>query len=192
MDQQQQQPQATPDIPDFNAQEVPKAVMSADVLGERNVRRYIRKDGLFNKDFVHFFDRNTGKFDSAGRTIYEPTMTVDQAQELITKLCTDTGRKVVVDSISKRPMAVPGWNLDIRVPGMADAETKAATVPEGVLRERINNQVLIDQREMINDLTQKLAHLTAQLAPVPAPELTAAQKKAKAKAEAEAEAAKEK
>ena len=192
MDQQQQQPQATPDIPDFNAQEVPKAVMSADVLGERNVRRYIRKDGLFNKDFVHFFDRNTGKFDSAGRTIYEPTMTVDQAQELITKLCTDTGRKVVVDSISKRPMSVPGWNLDIRVPGMADAEAKAATVPEGVLRERINNQVLIDQREMINDLTQKLAHLTAQLAPVPAPELTAAQKKAKAKAEAEAEAAKEK
>jgi len=161
----QQQPQVMPDIPDFNAQEVPKAVMSAEVLGERNVRRYIRKDGLFNKDFVHFFDRNTGKFDAAGRIIYEPTMTVDQAQELITKLCTDTGRKVVIDSISKRPMAVPGWNLDIRVPGMADAEAKAATIPEGVLRERINNQVLIDQREMINDLNQKLAHLTAQLAP---------------------------
>ena len=159
----QQQPQVTPDIPDFNAQEVPKAVMSADVLGERNVRRYIRKDGLFNKDFVHFFDRNTGKFDAAGRAIYEPTMTVDQAQEFITKLCTDTGRKVVIDSISKRPMSVPGWNLDIRVPGMADAEAKAATIPEGVLRERINNQVLIDQREMMNGMAEQIAHLTAQL-----------------------------
>ena len=156
--------QGTQEIPDFNKQEIPKAVLTAEVQAERNVRRYLRKDGTFNKDFEHFFDKDTGKFDSGGRIIYEPTMTKEQAHELITKLCEDTGRKVTIDPISGRPQAVPGWNLDIRVPGMAQSEQKAATVPEGALRERLNNQLLIEQRSLINELAEQVAYLTAQMA----------------------------
>jgi len=183
--------QGIQEIPDFNKQEIPKAVLTAEVQAERNVRRYIKKDGTFNKDFEHFFDKDTGKFDSGGRIIYEPTMTKEQARDFITKLCEDTGRKMTTDPISGRPQAVPGWNLDIRVPGMAQSEQKAATVPEGVLRERLNNQLLMEQRSMVNNLAQQVAYLTAQLEAnkEPEPELTASQKKAKAKAEAEAEAA---
>jgi len=204
MDQQDNVVTGQPDIPDFNKQEIPKAVMSAEVLGERNVRRYTKKDGMFCKDFEHFFDKDTGKIDNGTRIIYAPTMTKQQAQEFITKLCEDTGRKVVIDALSGRPQAVPGWNLDIRVPGMGQSEQKAATVPEGTLRERLNNQLLMDQRDQINNLTQKLAYLENQMANTdevmavemgglaPAKELTEAQKKAeaKAKAKAEAEAAK--
>jgi len=189
--------QGIQEIPDFNKQEIPKAVLTAEVQAERNVRRYIKKDGTFNKDFEHFFDKDTGKFDSGGRIIYEPTMTKEQARDFITKLCEDTGRKMTTDPISGRPQAVPGWNLDIRVPGMAQSEQKAATVPEGVLRERLNNQLLMEQRSMVNDLAQQVAYLTAQLGN--ADEAMAVemgglspvkvQKKAKAKAEAEAEAA---
>ena len=172
------------DIPDFNKQEIPKAVLSAEIQAERDVRRYIKKDGTFNKDFVHFFDIDTGTFDSGGRIIYKPTKTVAEAQAFITKLCEDTGRKVSADAISGRLKAEPGWNLDIRVPGMASSEQKAAMVPEGVLRERLNNQLLIDQKSTINSLAEQVAYLTVSLAEKEqeTPELTAAQKKAKAKA----------
>ena len=182
-----------PDIPDFNERELPQAVLSAEVLGERNVRRYIRKDGVFNKDFEHFFDNDTGKFDSGGRIIYEATKTIAEAQAFITELCENTGRKVVIDSLSGRPRAEPGWNLDIRVPGMGQSEQKAPTVPEGVMRERINNQLLIDQRNQINELAQTVAYLTAQLAPKPegqaaADKEVAAADRKKVKAAAEAKA----
>jgi hypothetical protein len=142
-----------PDIPDFNEQEIPRARISEEVLNERNVRRYTRKDGTFNKDFERSFDRNTNKLDSVGRIIYEQVMTKEEAQKYITELCEMTGRKVVIDSLSGRPRAVPGWNLEIRVPGMSQSEQKAATVPEGELRERINNQLILDQRNQIDELT---------------------------------------
>jgi len=151
------------DIPDFNKQEIPKAVLTPEVQAERDVRRYIKKDGTFAKDFVHFFDIDTGKFDSGGRIIYAPTKTVAEAQEFITDMCKKTGRKVVVDSISGRPQAVPGWNLDIRVPGMGQSEQKAATEPEGVQREKLNNQLLMDMRAQINDLMETVAYQSAQL-----------------------------
>ena len=160
-----QEKSVTGEIPDFNTQPIPKAVMTAEVLGERNFRRYTKKDGTFCKDFEHFFDKDTGKFDEGGRIIYEPTMTKEQAQKFITDLCEKTGRTVVVDSLGGRPRAVPGWNLDIRVPGMGQSEQKAAAVPEGVMRERLNNQLLLDQRGQINELKETVAHLAAQLAP---------------------------
>ena len=196
--------QGIQEIPDFNKQEIPKAVLTAEVQAERNVRRYIKKDGTFNKDFEHFFDKDTGKFDSGGRIIYEPTMTKEQARDFITKLCEDTGRKMTTDPISGRPQAVPGWNLDIRVPGMAQSEQKAATVPEGVLRERLNNQLLMEQRSMVNNLAQQVAYLTAQLeanndtGAAPSPEQNEADKEVakadreKVKAAAEKKAAEKK
>jgi len=158
----------TGEIPDFNEQEIPKAVMSDEVKAERNFRRYTKKNGVFCKAFEHFFDRDTGKFDAGGRIIYEPTMTKEQAEKLIVDLCKKAGRKIVVDSVTGRPQAVPGWNLDIRVPGMKQSEEMAVTVPAGALRERINNQALIDLREQNNIMAEQIAHLTAQLAPADA------------------------
>ena len=117
------------EIPDFNEQEIPKAVMSDEVKDERNVRRYVKKDGVFCKGFVHFFDKDTGKFDAGGHIIYKPEMTEEQAQAFITEICEAAGRIVEIDSITGRPQAVPGWNLDIRVPGMRQSEEKAVTVP---------------------------------------------------------------
>ena len=70
---------------------------------------------------------------------------------------------VEIDSITGRPQAVPGWNLDIRVPGMRQSEEKAVTVPEGVLRERLNNEILLSQRDQMKGMAEQIAHLTAQL-----------------------------
>lgn len=159
MDQHEKIDRNKPDIPDFNEQEIPQAEITPEVQAERNVRRYIRKDGMFIKDFEHSFDRNTGELDSGGRMIYIPSMTKAEAQAFITGLCENSGRKVVIDSLSKRPRAEPGWNLDIRVPGMSQSEQKAATVPEGVLRERLNNQLILDQRNRIDDLTSLVKEL---------------------------------
>lgn len=185
MDQHEKIDRNKPDIPDFNEQEIPQAKMSEEALAERNVRRYIRKDGMFKKDFEHCFDRNTGELDSGGRMIYVPTMTKAEAQAFITDLCENTGRKVVIDTVSKRPRAEPGYNLNIRVQGMSQTEQKAATVPEGVLRERLNNQLILDQRNSIDELTSLVKKLLAEKK-----ETAAAESKTKAKGEDKLEALK--
>jgi len=149
-----------PDIPDANKKEIPKAVMSAEVKLERDVRRYIKKDGTFCKDFEQFFNRDTGKIDPAGRIIYEPTMTKAEAQKLITDLCEKSGRTVEVDSFTGRPKATPGWNLDIRVPGMSQSEQKSPTVPEGVLREKLNNQLILDLKKQNEEMAAAIKKLT--------------------------------
>jgi hypothetical protein len=165
MDQQDQQIKEVevevlkPDIPDFNEQKIPKAILTAEVQSERDVRRYICKDGKFNKGFEHFFDVETGKFGSKSEILYRATMTKEQAQKFITDLCEKSGRTVVIDSLTGRPRAVPGWNLDIRVPGMSLAEQRSPTLPEGVLRERLNNQLLLEQTKQIDELKATVAKL---------------------------------
>lgn len=149
-----------PDIPDAAKKEIPRAVMSSDVKNEREFRRYVKKDGTFCKDFENFFNRDTGRQDSAGRIVYETTMTKDQAEKLIIEVCEKAGRKVTRDTLSGRLRATPGWDLNIRVPGMTQSEQKASTVPEGVLRERLNNQLILEQSRRIDELTAAIAKST--------------------------------
>jgi len=157
--------QFKPDIPDFGKNEIPKVVLPPEVQLERDIRRYIRKDGTFVKDFERMFDADTGRMDSMGRVVYQKTMTDVQALKVITDLCDKTGRKVLIDEVTKRYAAEPGWNLEIRVPGMSQSEQNSPAITEATMREKMNQQLILSQQSQIAELTKSVKALTEAATP---------------------------
>jgi hypothetical protein len=104
-----------PDIPDVNAGKAPTIVLPGPVTLERQVRRYIKKDGVFRKDFY--------------LATLHPT-DVKAAEAEVAEALQKSGRTVTTGA-DGRLRAEPGWNLEIRVPGMEVQEQKApAPLPD--------------------------------------------------------------
>ena len=152
-----------PDIPDKAKQEIPKVQFAPEVKAERNIRRFIRKDGVFCKDYQHFFDVETG-MDDKGRILYKPTKTIEEAEEFIVDLCEKSGRKIVIDDVTKRPKAVPGWNLEIRVPGMEVNEQTASVESEAIMRERATSRMLDTMQIQMKEMAAKMEEQAATIA----------------------------
>lgn len=147
------------DIPDATSKKADKPPMAPGVQIERNARRYIRKDGVFIKDVEYLWRRNTGRYDAKGNPIFELEKTREEAEQLVTELLEQSGRKVAPDPISGRLKATPGWDLNIRVPGFEQSEQSAPKEPEGKLRERLNDQMLLEMREERTELLNTVAEL---------------------------------
>ena len=180
--------QFKPDIPDIAKKGIPTVVLPPEVQLERDVRRYIRKDGVLVKDFQHLFDVDTGEQDSVGRIIYKRTMTDEEALKFVIDICEKAGRKVGMDSITGRYKAEPGWNLDIRVPGMSQSEQKAPTVTEASLREKMNQQLILQQQEQLDQMEKSNIELMETVRGMQADAEAKAQADAKATAKAQADA----
>lgn len=149
------------DIPDAEAKAKPVVEMAPDVQAEREVRRYINKEGIFARDLEQLFAVATG-IDSSGRMQYRQTQTKESAEKMVTELLEKSGRKVGRDSISGRLKAAPGWNLNIRVPGMQKSEEKAASESDAHLQARVNQQQLLDLRSQNEALQKRLDALEAK------------------------------
>lgn len=152
----------TRDIPDMEAKDKPTVVLPPDVQAEREVRRYINKEGVFSKDIEQYFAVFKG-IDSDGKMVYEQTKTRAEAEQSVKELCEKTGRKVAADSTTGRLKATPGWNLNIRVPGMAQSEQKAAAESDAHLQARANQQQILDLRRQNEELAAQLKELTEKL-----------------------------
>jgi hypothetical protein len=150
------------DIPDTQKKEPPKADMPPHVQAEREVRRFIRKDGVFVKDFERLFDRFTGEIKN-GKCIYAATMSLAEAKRHVIELLEKTGRKIEHDPLTGRPKAVPGWDLNISVPGMEQSEQRAPVESDQVIRDRQNAQLIADQRKMIDELSEQLSDMAAKI-----------------------------
>ncbi len=139
------------DIPDAELKKPEPIKLSSIVQNERDMRRYIRKDGVFRKNFeVQFKDKTK-------------TKTKAQAEEVIRDQCKLTGRKVETESLTGRLKAVPGWDLTIRVPGMAREEQQAPKPPDGETRQKINESLLLSVQEENKVLKEQLAEINARL-----------------------------
>ena len=135
------------DIPDAELKKPDPIKLPVKVQRERDIRRYIRKDGVFIKDFEIMF----------------PRMTKTQAEIPIRALCRLTGRKVEKESLTGRFKAVPGWDLSIRVPGMAREEQAAPKAPEGEERQKINESLLLAMEKENKELKKQLAEILVRL-----------------------------
>ena len=147
-----------PDIPDMAKKEPAKIVLTPPIKKERDFRRFTRKNGVLIKDFVNFFDVEDG-VDGTGRIRYKSTKTVEEATKFIRELCESAGRTVVNDELTGRLKAVPGWDLDIRVPGMESVEQNAAVEPDSAVRERQTNRMVDMLMEKVESLTAKFEQL---------------------------------
>ena len=87
-------------------------------------------------------------------------MTDKQALKVITDLCDKTSRKVSRDEVTKRYAAEPGWNLEIRVPGMSQSEQNSPAITEATMREKMNQQLILRQQADIAELTKSVKALT--------------------------------
>ncbi len=135
------------DIPDAELKKPKPITLPKKVQGERDMRRYIRKDGVFRKNFEIMFKGKTKA----------------QAEKFIRGLCKLTGRKVETESLTDRLKAVPGWNLAIRVPGMSREEQVAPKAPEGEERQKIQESLLLKVEKENEDLKTQLAEINARL-----------------------------
>lgn len=135
------------DIPDVELKKPKPITLPKKVQGERDMRRYIRKDGVFRKDFEILFK---GKSKA-------------QAEKDIRDLCKMTGRKVETELLTDRLKAVPGWDLTIRVPGMAREEQAAPKEPSGETRQKINESLLLSVEKENKELKKQLAEINAKL-----------------------------
>lgn len=135
------------DIPDAELKKPKPITLPVKVQRERDMRRYIRKDGVFRKDFEIMFK---GK-------------TKPQAEKIIRAQCKLTGRKVETESLTGRLKAVPGWDLTIRVPGMAREEQQAPKKPEGEDRQKINESLLLNVEKENKELKKQLAEINVKL-----------------------------
>lgn len=171
------------DIPDSDFKEPEKVVLPADVAQEREVRRYIRKDGVFIKDLPGLWELPTGERDVRGKVKTGPDnlpkrqrqFTLEEVNEFVIKECEKSGRTMSVDGLSGRPKATPGWDLTIHVPGQSQSEQQAAMPPTG--EEAIKNtQALVTRLSDENaklklgydDLAEELRDIKALLAQGPA------------------------
>lgn len=148
------------DIPDANTKSPEAAPLAPEVQQERTVRRYIRKDGMLRKDLRWLDPEDTGKLDPNGNPIRKPRYTEIQAAKIAVETIKASGRGVEKDPATGRLKAVPGWNLDIRVPGFGVIEQKAPKEPHGKIREEINDRALRDlqkQNEKLQEQLDKLA-----------------------------------
>jgi len=135
------------DIPDVELKKPKPVTLPVKVQRERDMRRYIRKDGVFRKDFEVMFKGKTKA----------------QAEKVIRAQCKLTGRKVETESLTGRLKAVPGWDLTIRVPGMAREEQIAPKAPEGEARQKINENLLLNTAKENKELKAQLAEIKARL-----------------------------
>jgi hypothetical protein len=148
------------DIPDVNSKGPVDTPMEPEVQQERTVRRYIRKDGMFRKDLKWLDTEDTGELDLNGDPVKKPGYTEIQATKIAVETIKASGRGVEKDPATGRLKAVPGWNLDIRVPGFGVIEQKAPKEPQGKIREEINDRALRDlqkQNEKLQEQLDKLA-----------------------------------
>lgn len=135
------------DIPDAELKKPKPITLPVKVQRERDIRRYIRKDGVFIKDFEIMFKGKTKV----------------QAEKSIRDLCKLTGRKVENELLTGRLKAVPGWDLAIRVPGMAREEQAAPKEPSGETRQKINESLLLSVEKENKKLKKQLAEINAKL-----------------------------
>ncbi len=135
------------DIPDAELKKPKPITLPVKVQRERDIRRYIRKDGVFIKNFELMFKGKTKV----------------QAEKSIRDLCKLTGRKVEKELLTDRLKAVPGWDLAIRVPGMAREEQAAPKEPSGETRQKINESLLLSVEKENKDLKSELAKVNAKL-----------------------------
>ena len=135
------------DIPDAELKKPKPITLPVKVQRERDIRRYIRKDGVFIKNFELMFKGKTKA----------------QAEKSIRDLCKLTGRKVEKESLTDRLKAVPGWDLAIRVPGMAREEQAAPKEPSGETRQKINESLLLSVEKENKNLKKQLAEINAKL-----------------------------
>lgn len=135
------------DIPDAELKKPKPITLPVKVQRERDIRRYIRKDGVFIKNFELMFKGKTKV----------------QAEKSIRDLCKLTGRKVETELLTDRLKAVPGWDLAIRVPGMAREEQVAAKEPSGETRQKINESLLLSVEKENKDLKKQLAEINVKL-----------------------------
>ena len=146
------------DIPKFKQPEIPKAVLEPEVQTEREVRRYIRKDGVFIKDLDRLFLVDTGVI-KEGRIIYQKGMNIKEATSFVAELCEKSGRNIEIDALTERPKAAPGWNLNIQVPGMAQSEQKASLESDKSIQRRQQDQLVQDLRKRNVDLDARIKNM---------------------------------
>jgi hypothetical protein len=135
------------DIPDAELKKPKPITLPVKVQRERDMRRYIRKDGVFRKDFENLFKGKTKA----------------QAEKAIRGQCKLTGRKVETEVLTDRLKAVPGWDLSIRVPGMAREEQAAPKEPSGETRQKISDSLLLNVEKENKELKAALAKVNAKL-----------------------------
>lgn len=153
------------DIPDATKKDKPKVVLAPEVQAEREIRAYIRKDGVFRKDMHALFAVDSGLRRHDGSVVYTYALSTEEAEKVATEACSKSGRSIKKDPVSGRPMAVPGWNLEIRVPGFEDSEQAAPAEKLGVLRERLNNKMLLEMKEQNDRLQARLDELEQRDSP---------------------------
>lgn len=138
------------DIPDEGLKhKKEEPALLSHVKAERNLRRFIRPDGMFVRD-VH---------------LLTPTPDNEaQALETVKARCEAAGRVIEVDYQTGRFKAVPGWNYAIRVPGMESSELKAPTIPKGEAGQKIQQDLVVRLQEDNQELKQTVAELTANMA----------------------------
>ncbi len=135
------------DIPDAELKKPKPITLPVKVQRERDIRRYIRKDGVFIKNFEIMFKGKTKV----------------QAEKSIRDLCKLTDRKIETESLTDRLKAVPGWDLAIRVPGMAREEQAAPKEPSGETRQKINESLLLSVEKENKELKKQLAEINTKL-----------------------------
>jgi len=151
------------DIPDTALKETPKIKLAPEIAEERHLRRYIRPDGVIVKN-VHCMFIDTIGYDKKQRPILKARYTPEEAEAVVIEIAEKAGRAIETDVISGRKKAVPGWSLDIRVPGMESSERKAPMKPVGEDRQKINEALIASQQATIDSLTERMDALTEQLA----------------------------
>lgn len=151
------------DIPDAELKKPEPITLPPKIQNERDLRPHIRKDGVFKKNFE--------KSKRLERVFPGKKITKAMAEKYIRSLCELTGRKVEKEILTDRLKAVPGWDLTIRVPGMAREEQAAPKSPDGETRQKINEKLLLKQGEENKELKKQLAEVNARFnAAFPPPE----------------------
>ena len=160
------------DIPDAEAKEKKTIVLDPEVQAERDVRRYIRKDGVFIKDVEYLWYTPTGRILANGVAERTLTKTKEAAEEFVTELCEKSGRTVELDPVSKRPKATPGWDLSIRVPGMQDSEMFAPKTSQGDLQQAQTSELMArliaDNRALADQVKGLVEKMDADAGAIPA------------------------
>ena len=150
------------DIPDHDFRKPDPIKLPSNVVTERTLRRYIRRDGMFRRNVEQFFARVSG-YDNQQLPVMELLKTAEEAAEVVKEMCEATGRTVEKDFLTGRWKAVPGWDLGILVPGMKSSEQYAPQKAAGEARQRISDALVAKQEDKINELSDVVGELKALL-----------------------------
>lgn len=154
------------DIPDDEHKGTQTIKLSKEVQAERDIRRYIRKDGLFRKGLREMFFRTMNvKGKPAPRRVL--THTEAEASAEVVELCEKSGRKIELEN--GRYKAAPGWDLSISVPGMAQSEQDAAKEPDTAARQKISDRALVSLQDENKALKDRLDALEGKAEPDTSP-----------------------